>query len=70
MIDGYVFRDDAEWEREAWAVANLLNVAGKRVRGRVTVKKLLGRGISPGSVTENEKQALWDAIQRSKPPDD
>lgn len=69
MVDGFVWRDELEWERTAWAVAHLINISGKSTKSRVTAKKLLGRGITAGAATADQKQALKDSIKRSKLPD-
>lgn len=70
MIDGWIWRDELEWERTAWATAHVINISGKSVKRDVTVRKLLGRGITPGTATQGQKDRLWESIKSSKLPDD
>ena len=41
MAAGYEWRNERSWERTAWIVSHLLNVSGKQMRTRVTVRQLL-----------------------------
>lgn len=53
MAAGYEWRDERMWERMAWIVSHLLNVSGKQMRTRVTVRQLLKKP------TRARDQAEW-----------
>ncbi len=53
MAAGYEWRDERLWEHMAWMVSHLMNVSGKQMRSRMTVRKLLKKP------TKARDQAAW-----------
>ena len=65
MAAGSSWRREQDIELLAWHTAHMLNVSGKTIKGRVTVKKLLSR-----PTTTQGHQEWWDKVEeqrRNKP---
>ena len=61
MATGYGWREERTWERTAWTVAHMLNVSGKQMRTRVTVRQLLKK-----PTQARDQQEWWDRVEKAR----
>ena len=65
MIQGAIWREGRQWERNAWIVAHLVNISGKSIKGKVTADSLLGKQkkVQDPHVDFNE---FWQRVEKQR----
>lgn len=61
MASGYEWREQRIWERTGWAVCHMLNVSGKVMRSKVTVRQLLKR-----PVKARDQAEWWARVEKQR----